>query len=84
VPNHHDGSGATRPRATSTVNVSHELHDLARAAVRLVRRKTGRPYSLTQFVREALAAQLKIIADTYNDGRAIRPDEEPLERGRAV
>ncbi len=71
-------------RGTSTVNVTHDLHALARAAVRLVRRKTGRPYSLMQFTQEAFAAQLRVIAETYNDGRAIGPDSEPLEPGKAV
>ncbi|ANS32059.1 hypothetical protein R1CP_37275 (plasmid) [Rhodococcus opacus] len=71
-------------RGTSTVNVPHDLHALARAAVRLVRRKTGRPYSLMQFTQEAFAAQLRVIAETYNDGRAIEPDAEPLEPGKAV
>lgn len=71
-------------RGTSTVNVPHDLHALARAAVRLVRRKTGRPYSLMQFTQEAFATQLRVIAETYNDGRAIQPDAEPLEPGKAV
>ncbi|MEU2006733.1 hypothetical protein ABZ518_35910 [Rhodococcus sp. NPDC019616] len=49
-----------------------------------MRRKTGRSYSLMQFTQEAFAAQLRVIAETYNDGRAIEPDAEPLEPGKAV
>lgn len=84
VTNKNAGGAAKRTRATTTLNVQHELHDMARAAVRLVRQKTGRPYSLAQFTREAVTAQLRIIAETYNNGRRIEPDEEPLEPGRAV
>lgn len=55
---------------------------LVRGAVNLVRRKTGREYSLRQFTDEAVTAQLRVIADTYNDGRPIQPVETPLETGR--
>lgn len=65
----------------STVNIGRDLLALSRAAVRLVRNKTGRPYSLRQFTEEAFTAQIRSIADTYNDGRAIRPDDTPLEKG---
>ena len=65
----------------STVNITGELLAVSRSAVRLVRSKTGRPYSLRQFTEEAFAAQIQVIADTYNDGRAIPPDETPLEKG---
>lgn len=65
----------------STVNVTGELLAVSRSAVRLVRTRTGRPYSLRQFTEEAFAAQIQVIADTYNDGCAIHPDETPLERG---
>lgn len=67
--------------ARSSVNITGELLAVARAAVRLVRLQTGRPYSLRQFTEEAFAAQIQVIADTYNDGRAIRGDETPLEKG---
>ncbi|MEX3645990.1 MULTISPECIES: hypothetical protein [Mycolicibacterium] len=69
------------PPGRTTVNVSGELLAAARGAVRLVRVKTGRRYSLQQFTNEAFAAQLRVIAETYNDGRAIAPDETPLEKG---
>lgn len=59
------------PPGRTTVNVSGELLAAARGAVRLVRVKTGRRYSLQQFTNEAFAAQLRVIAETYNDGRAI-------------
>lgn len=74
-----DARSSSRP--TTGVNVPRELHDRARAAVRLVRRVTGRPYSLAQFTREAFAGQLRIISDTYNSGRPIEPDTTPLETG---
>lgn len=73
----HPPSGPAR----STVNITGDLLAVSRAAVRLVRTKTGRPYSLRQFTEEAFAAQIQVIADTYNDGRAIPPDETPLEKG---
>ncbi len=65
----------------STVSIGQDLLALSRAAVRLVRHHTGRPYSLRQFTEEAFTAQIRTIADTYNDGQAIRPDETPLEKG---
>ena len=66
----------------SKLNVPAELHQRARAAVRIVRRVTGRRYTIAQFVTEAFVAQLAAIARDYNDGREIYPDAEPLERGR--
>lgn len=69
--------------ARSTVNIAGDLLAVSRAAVRLVRAKTGRHYSLRQFTEEAFATQIQVIADTYNEGRAIPPDETPLERGAA-
>lgn len=74
-----DGEAAS---ARSTVNISGELLSVARAAVRLVRAKTARSYSLRQFTEEAFTSQIQAIAETYNDGRAIQPDETPLEKGR--
>ncbi len=79
VSNGDERTHADHPR--STVNISANLLAVSRAAVRLVRAKTGRPYSLRQFTEEAFAAQIQVIADTYNDGRAIPPDETPLEKG---
>ena len=79
VPNGDDPSGSGPSR--STVNITTDLLAISRAAVRLVRVKTGRPYSLRQFTEEAFAAQIQVIADTYNDGRAIPPDDTPLEKG---
>ncbi|MBU8820729.1 hypothetical protein KL864_33205 [Mycolicibacterium goodii] len=61
--------------------MSGELLAVVRGAVRLVSLKTGRPYSLRQFTDEAFAAQIRVIADTYNDGKAIKPDYTPLEKG---
>lgn len=65
-------------RPHSTVNVDHDRHEMARAAVRLVARETGREYPLAQFVRDAFDAQLKLIWDEYNEGRPIRPDATRL------
>lgn len=65
-------------RPHSTVNVDHDRHEMARAAVRLVARQTGREYPLAQFVRDAFDAQLQLIWNEYNDGRPIRPDATRL------
>ncbi len=73
--------GAPPGHPRSTVNITAELLAVSRAAVRLVRTKTGRPYSLRQFTEEALTAQIRAIAHTYNDGHAIAPDQTPLEKG---
>lgn len=64
------------------VNVPTDLHQRARAAVRLVERVTGRRYTFAQFVREAFLAQLAVIARDYNQGRDIYPDSAPLDPGR--
>jgi hypothetical protein len=66
----------------SKVNVPTELHQRARAAVRIVQRVTGRHYTIAQFLREAISAQLTVIARDYNQGRQIHPDTEPLDPGR--
>lgn len=76
-----DGAPTPQPSARSTVNIAADLLAVSRAAVRLVRTKTGRHYSLRQFTDEAFATQIQVIADTYNEGRAIPPDDTPLERG---
>jgi hypothetical protein len=78
------GEEALANSARSTVNISGELLAITRAAVRLVRARTGRAYSLRQFTEEAFATQIQTIAETYNDGRAIRPDDTPLEKGRSA
>jgi fructose/tagatose bisphosphate aldolase len=72
------------PDATkvSKVNIPTELHQRARAAVRIVEKVTGRRYTIAQFLREAIVAQLAVIARDYNRGREIYPDNEPLEPGR--
>lgn len=75
-----DGDAPSNP-SRSTVNITGDLLAVSRAAVRLVRAKTGRPYSLRQFTEESFAAQIQVIADTYNDGQTIQPDETPLEKG---
>ena len=67
--------------ALSKVNIPTDLHQRARAAVRLIERVTGRRYTFAQFVGEAFIAQLAVIAD-YNRGRDIYPDSAPLEPGR--
>jgi fructose/tagatose bisphosphate aldolase len=66
----------------SKVNIPTELHQRARAAVRIVERVTGRRYTISQFFREAVVAQLAIIARDYNQGREILPDTDPLDPGR--
>ncbi|MFV8227395.1 hypothetical protein [Mycolicibacterium fortuitum] len=66
----------------SKVNIPRDLHQRARAAVRIVQRVTGRPYTIAQFLREAIMAQLAVIARDYNRGQEIFPDTEPLEPGR--
>lgn len=71
-----------RPNGISKVNIPTELHQRARAAVRIVQRVTGRPYTIAQFLREAVAGQLAVIARDYNHGREILPDSSPLEPGQ--
>ncbi|MGL5445187.1 MAG: hypothetical protein ACRDDJ_22315 [[Mycobacterium] stephanolepidis] len=66
----------------STLNIGGEMLSYVRGAVNLVRKKTGRDYSLRQFTDEAVTAQLQVIADTYNEGRPIQPVDTPLEKGR--
>jgi|JI10StandDraft_1071094.scaffolds.fasta_scaffold12590_2 hypothetical protein len=78
------GDEAFTNSARSTVNISGELLAITRAAVRLVRARTGRAYSLRQFTEEAFATQIQTIAETYNEGRTIRPDDTPLEKGRSA
>lgn len=78
------GEDAASKSARSTVNISGELLAITRAAVRLVRARTGRAYSLRQFTEEAFATQIQTIAETYNEGRAIQPDDTPLEKGRSA
>lgn len=70
------------PADWSKVNVRTDLHAKARAAVRLVSKVTGRPYTMTQFLSEAIISQLNVIARDYNGGRDIQPDGRPLEPGR--
>lgn len=66
----------------SKVNIPTDLHQRARAAVRIVQRVTGRSYTIAQFFREAIMAQLAVIARDYNNGQEIYPDSAPLEPGR--
>ena len=56
----------------SKVNIPTDLHQ----------RVTGRPYTIAQFFREAVAGQLAVIARDYNHGRDILPDSSPLEPGQ--
>ncbi len=74
--------GNPRPLDISKVNLPTHLTQRARAAVRIVRRVTGRPYTFAQFMVEAVSAQIAVIARDYNDGREIVPDVAPLEPGR--
>jgi hypothetical protein len=71
-----------KPGDVTKVNIPTELHQRSRAAVRIVERVTGRRYTLAQFLREAITAQLWLIARDYNDANEIFPDSRPLERGR--
>ncbi|UJL32227.1 50S ribosomal protein L7ae (plasmid) [Mycolicibacterium vanbaalenii] len=82
MPNNGDQTPVAGTEKLSKLNVPAELHQRARAAVRIVRRVTGRRYTIAQFVTEAFVAQLAVIARDYNGGREIYPDREPLERGR--
>lgn len=78
-------AGGAAQRRHSTVNVSQEQLASARAAVRLVSRVTGRRYTMANFVREAVALQLRRICEEYNEGRPIAPDPEPLKtRGKLL
>ncbi|MEV0773619.1 hypothetical protein [Nocardia salmonicida] len=67
-----------------TVNVPRDLHARARRAVRLVRASGTTGYTMARFTAEAFAAQLRQIEKTYNNGQAILPDTDPLERGRTA
>ncbi|WP_176749532.1 50S ribosomal protein L7ae [Mycolicibacterium grossiae] len=82
MPNVDDRLRHTEATKVSKVNIPTELHQRARAAVRIVERVTGRRYTIAQFLREAIVAQLAVIARDYNRGREIYPDSEPLEPGR--
>lgn len=66
----------------TTVNIPVDLHQRARAAVRIVREATGRRYTIAQFFREAITKQLNAISRDYNQGREILPDPTPLDAGR--
>ena len=66
----------------SKVNIPKDLHLRGRAAVRIVRKVTGRRYTFAQFLREAIVAQLAVITRDYNGGHEIYPDGEPLDPGR--
>ena len=79
MPSSHD---QPRPNEVSKVNIPTELHQKARAAIRIVDRVTGRRYTIMQFISEAMVAQLDVIARDYNGGREIFLDSEPLEPGR--
>ncbi|WP_260860834.1 hypothetical protein [Mycobacterium tilburgii] len=70
------------PGDVSKVNIPTDLHQRARAAVRIVERATGRRYTIAQFLREAIIAQLQVIARDYNFDREIFPDSQRLDPGR--
>lgn len=75
----------TPPRSSGrsgTVNLDGDRQALIRSAVRLIERTTGRRYSAAKFLREAVDAQLAVVARDYNEGRPIPPDYEPLPKGR--
>ncbi|SLC73039.1 Uncharacterised protein [Mycobacteroides abscessus subsp. massiliense] len=82
------GSGAVRDDPAvneglgrSSVSIDPDLLAICRGAVRLVHLKTGRDYTMRQFVEEAATAQIDEISSTYNDGRPIQPDYTPMGRG---
>lgn len=64
------------------MNVDLDRQSRIRSAVRLIQRVTGRRYSGAAFLREAIDAQLAVVARDYNGGRPIPPDDAPLPRGR--
>lgn len=64
------------------VNIDSDLHARARAAVRIVQSMGQQRYSLAQFMREAVTAQLRAISRDYNDDKPIGPDAYPLPPGR--
>ena len=82
MPRYDDPLKHSDATKVSKVNIPTELHQRARAAVRIVERVTGRRYTIAQFLREAIIAQLAVIARDYNRGREIYPDRAPLEPGR--
>lgn len=71
-------------RPASSLNIDGDRHARIRAAVRVVERVTGRRYTAAEFVREAVDAQLAVVARDYNEGRPIWPDDEPLPKGRTT
>lgn len=71
-------------RPASKLNIDGDRHALIRSAVRVVERVTGRRYTAAEFLREAVDAQLGVVARDYNEGRPIRPDDEPLPKGRTT
>ena len=77
-----DSGDHPKPGEVTKANIPTELHQRARAAVRIVERVTGRRYTLAQFLREAITAQLWVIARDYNEGHEISRDSRPLDRGR--
>ena len=65
------------------MNVDLDRQSRIRSAVRLIQRVTGRRYSGAAFLREAIDAQLAVVApSTYNGGWPIPPDDAPLPPGR--
>jgi fructose/tagatose bisphosphate aldolase len=82
MPKNGDHLWPRRGGDVSKVNIDTELHQRARAAVRIVERVTGRHYTIAQFLREAIGAQLTVIARDYNQGHEILPDTLPLHPGR--
>lgn len=82
MPDAGDRTSPADRTKVSKVNIPTDLHQRARAAVRIVQRVTGRPYTIAQFFREAIMAQLSVIARDYNRGQEIYPDTDPLEPGR--
>lgn len=64
-------------RGYTTFNVDRSRHLLALAAVKLVKQKTGREYTLSQFARDAFDAHIRSIAADYNDNKPLRPAPDP-------
>lgn len=72
-------SNNSRP---GTINLDNHRLALIRSAVRLIERETGRRYTAAQLLREAVDAQLSVVSREYNNDQPIRPDYEPLPKGR--
>ncbi len=78
-----EGDSSKRPRPSS-VSIDHGRHGLIRAAVRLVRKRTGRHLTVRQLVADAVDSWIRQIERDYNDGRPLDPDTTPMPPGRNI